>query len=262
MTKKIKSLYFCGGGGITTNLEAFNAIPSNIFAYWISNNLRDAFINGRKLLELANPRQGMATSDNNRFLRLWFEVDKNNSFFNATDYIQAMYTGKKWFPYNKGGEFRKWYGNNDYLINYQNNGKEVKDYATKLYKTPTRTIKSQSYYFFESITWSKISSGNISFRYKPNGYVFDVAGTSIFADKTETLKYLIALLNTNVLQSIVSATSPTLNYESGQIANLPVIMQDEKKVKIENIVDENINTSKEDWDSFETSWDFKKHPLI
>ncbi len=212
------------------------------------------------LSEIAVPRQGMATSDNNRFLRLWHEVEEDKTFYNATDYIQAMASGKKWFPYNKGGEFRKWYGNNDYLINYQYNGKEVKDYATKLYKTPTRTIKSQSYYFFECITWSKISSGTIAFRYKPQGYVFDVAGTSIFSEKKEELIYLIGLLNTNVLQSILTATSPTLNYESGQIANLPVIKERENDVI--SLVNENISISQNEWDSFETSWDFKKHPLI
>lgn len=260
--EKDKESAFLAGGGIIMNISSYNYIPTNIFAYWISINLRESFIHGIKLSELATPRQGMATSDNNRFLRLWYEVGNNNVFFNATDYIQAMYTGKKWFPYNKGGEYRKWYGNNDYLINYQNNGKEVKEYATKLYKTATRTIKSQSYYFFESVTWSKISSGKISFRYKPSGFVFDVAGTSIFSEDGDALKYLIGLLNTNVLQSILSATSPTLNYESGQIANLPVLFKELQREHVERCVNENINLSKDDWDSFETSWDFKKHPLI
>ncbi len=241
------------------NISSYNYIPTNFFAYWISKNLRESFIHGIKLSKFATPRQGMATSDNNRFLRLWYEVGNNNVFFNATDYIQAMYTGEKWFPYNKGGEYKKWYGNNDYLINYQNNGKEVKEYATKLYRIATRTIKSQSYYyFFESVTWSKISSGKISFRYKPSGFVFDVAGTSIFSDYGDVLKYLIGLLNTNVLQSILSATSPTLNYESGQIANLPVLFKELQREHIERRVNENINLSKDDCNSFETSWDFKK----
>lgn len=210
---------------------------------------------------IASPRQGLATGDNNRFLRLWHEVGIDNLFFGATDYIHAMYTGKKWFPYNKGGDFRKWYGNNDYVVNWKDNGKEIRSIIGTNGKIASRTQNTQ-YYFRQSITWSKISSGNIAFRYKPQGHIFDVAGTSIFNDNMTVLKYLLGLLNTELMQFILNATSPTLNYEVGQIANLPIQINEEKKEIVQSIVDENINKSKEDWDNFETSWDFKKHPLI
>lgn len=257
--KDKESAFF--GGGITANLEAFNAIPSNIFAYWISNQMINVFAKSKQLCSLAEPKVGLQTADNNRFLREWFEVGFDNIFFKATDYIHAMYTGKKWFPYNKGGDFRKWYGNNDYVVNWKDNGKEIRSIIGTNGKIASRTQNTQ-YYFRQSITWSKISSGNIAFRYKPQGHIFDVAGTSIFNDNMTVLKYLLGLLNTELMQFILNATSPTLNYEVGQIANLPIQINEEKKEIVQSIVDENINKSKEDWDNFETSWDFKKHPLI
>lgn len=181
----------------------------------------------------------------------------NNICFDATDFIYALYTGKKWFPYNKGGEYRRWYGNQNYLINWLGDGKEIKKYG---HLVP----RSLNYMFFESISWSKISSGTISFRYYPKGFMFDVAGLGLFLkDEYKDLKeYCIAFLNCKVAQYYLKFFSPTLNYESGQIANLPVINNEEKRKIVQDIVDENINKSKEDLDSFETSWDFKKHPLI
>ncbi len=259
--KDKEKAFLMGGGGITTNLKSFINIPLSVFAYWISNQLISVFEKSDKLNLLAEPKVGLQTGDNDRFLRLWYEVDINNLYLNATDYINAMYTGKTWFPYNKGGEFRKWYGNNDYVVNWKDNGKEIRNVVGSNGKIASRAQNTQ-YYFRKSITWSKISSGKIAFRYKPNGHIFDVAGTSIFNDDEETFNYLLGLLNTNLIQHILNATSPTLNYEVGQIANLPVIIKQYKKEIVKNLVNESINNSKDDWDSFETSWDFKKHPLI
>lgn len=204
------------------------------------------------LSKIANPKQGLATGKNEQFVRLWYEVSQNKSYYTATDSIQAFYTGKKWFPYNKGGEFRKWYGNNDYVINWETNGKEVTKFNGSVIRNP-------NYYFFESISWSKISSGLIAFRYKPHGHVFDVAGCSIFCEH-EQLMYLLGVVNSKVVMEIIKSIAPTLNYEVGQVASLPIISANEEIVK--EIVAKNIDASKNDWDSFETSWDFKKHPLI
>jgi hypothetical protein len=212
----------------------------------------EVFRKGIKLGEIASPKQGLATGKNDRFVRQWFEVEINKLFFTATDSIQAMYTGKKWFPYNKGGAFRKWYGNNDCIINWENNGREISNFSGSVVRNP-------NYYFMEAITWSKISSGPISFRYKPNGHIFDVAGCSIFCDR-ERLIYLLGAVNTNVILKIIKSVAPTLNYEVGQVASIPIIFAEEEKVR--NIVEENIKLSKSEWDSFEESWDFKKHPLI
>ena len=221
----------------------------------------NVFAKSNQLSVIAEPKQGLATSDNNRFLRLWHEVCINNLYFNATDYINAMFTGKTWFPYNKGGEFRKWYGNNDYVVNWKDNGKEIRNIVGANGKIASRAQNTQ-YYFRQSITWSKISCGRIAFRYKPQGHIFDVAGTSIFNDDEETFKYLLGLLNTKLMQHILDATSPTINYEVGQIANLPIIINEDQKEKVINLAKANADLSKYEWDEFEVSWDFKKHPLI
>lgn len=217
---------------------------------------------GTVLKENGDTRQGMATSDNNRFLRLWTEVSNHSLGLNCASAEDAIRIHKKWYPYNKGGEFRKWYGNIDYVINYEDDGLEVKAYATSLYKTATRTIKSMSEYFKPCLSWSKISSGSIAFRYYPQGFIFDVAGCCIFYKNDEIMKYHFGFINSNVAKSILAAISPTLNYEAGHIASLPVISDERQNGNIIKLVDANIEFGKEDWDSFETSWDFKRSPLI
>lgn len=210
------------------------------------------------LAKIASPKQGLATGKNERFVRLWYEVDNNKTCYDATDSIQAMYTGKKWFPYNKGGSYRKWYGNNDCVVNWEANGREICnniDESGKLLSRPQNT----NYYFFESITWSKIATGPIAFRYKPNGHIFDVAGCSIFCEH-DNLIYLLGAVNSNVVLELIKAVAPTLNYEVGQVAGIPIITDRTDEVK--DVVSENIKISKSEWDSFEESWDFKKHPLI
>ena len=204
----------------------------------------------------------MATSDNNRFLRMWFEIENNTLGLSCGSSEEALAIHKKWYPYNKGGEFRKWYGNIEYVINYEDDGFEVKEYAKSLYKTPTRTIKSMSEYFKRCLSWSKISSGNIAFRYYPKGFVFDVAGCCIFYKNSEMMLYSFGFINSKVTISILNAISPTINYEVGHIASLPIIENDENKESIINTVNNNIQISKTDWDSYETSWDFKRNPLI
>ena len=230
-------------------------------AYWVSKNLLHDFEVGERLGDIAKPRQGMATSNNNRFIRLWYEVDYLKTKFDAGSTEEALESCKKWFPYNKGGYYRKWYGNNDYLINWEQDGKEVKDYAVKLYKSVTRTIKNIPFYFHECFTWSLISSSNIAFRYKPVGNLFDVAGMSCFSDNQ--LMYLLALCNSKVVNAVMHVLAPTLNYQAGDIANIPVIdVSEEKKNAISGIVEDNIEISKKDWDAFEVSWDFERHPFI
>lgn len=211
------------------------------------------------MLDIAEPKQGLATADNNRFLRLWFEVSSEKTYFTATDSIQAFYTGAKWFPYNKGGEYRKWYGNNDYVVNWEKDGFEIKNILGKNGKIASRA-QNIKFYFREAITWSKVSTGGIAFRYKPKGHIFDVAGTSVFDDDSEELMYLLGLNNSNTINHILQATSPTINYEVGQISNIPVKKNDNREIL--NIVRENVDVSKKEWDEFEVSWDFKKHPLI
>lgn len=258
--EKDKEAAFLAGGGIIMNLSVYEALPSNIIAYWVSKNFIDVFRKATSLINYGEPRQGLATSDNNRFLREWFEVDINDECFNATDSIYAVYTGKKWFPYNKGGDFRKWYGNQEHVVNWSLNGKEIRS-VVKNGKIASRVQNSQ-YYFNESISWSKVSGGNIAFRYYPKGFLFDVAGCSLFIEDEEQRDYIFGLINTKMMQYILNALSPTLNYEVGQIASIPVIESKDRTQDVIIKVTDNIKNSKEEWDEFETSWNFKKHPLI
>lgn len=242
--------------------ENFSKIPGSPIAYWVSDKLLNSFSIGETLKTKGDTRQGMATSDNNRFLRLWHEVAYDKMGIGCANAEEALSAHKKWYPYNKGGEFRKWYGNIDYTINYENDGFEVKDYATSLYKTPSRTIKSMSEYFKHCLSWSKISSGSIAFRYYPKGFVFDVAGCCIFYNDTNTMFYDFGFVNSKIAKSILAAISPTLNYEAGHIASLPIIRNTPLSERVILLVNENIDNSKVDWDAFETSWDFATHPLV
>lgn len=245
-----------------SNQRDFLKIPGAPIAYWISKSLLNSFEDGEVLKVKGDTRQGMATSDNNRFLRFWYEVELSKLGYGYANAEEAKDSGKKWFPYNKGGQFRKWYGNIDYIINYENDGYEVKEYATELYKTPSRTIKSMSEYFKSCISWSKISSGNIAFRYYPNGFIFDVAGCCVFYKDEDTMYYTFGFLNSKIANNILAAISPTLNYEAGHVASLPVIYNDSYKDEIVTYVKKNINIAKEDWDSYEVSWQFESHPFI
>ena len=240
----------------------FTKIPGTPIAYWASEKIFSAFADGEVLKRKGDTRQGMATSDNNRFLRLWHEISYTKLGLNCKDADSAQAAHKKWYPYNKGGEFRKWYGNIDYTVNYENDGFEVKQYAASLYKTPTRTIKSMSEYFKPCLSWSKISSGSIAFRYYPEGFVFDVAGCCIFYKDISRMLYDFGFLNSIVAKSILAIISPTLNYEAGHIASLPVIYNASRISEVERIVKQNIELGKADWDSFETSWDFEMHPIV
>ena len=237
------------------NISCYNSIPSNIIGYWLGKKTIDNFLKGKPLSEYADARNGFTTGNNDLFLRLWYEVSIEKIQFNSTDTIQAFYTGKKRFPYNKGGEYHKWFGNQYFIINWQNDGKDIKKYG---HLVP----RSYNYMFFEAISWSKISSGPISFRFFPQGFMFDVAGLSLFLkdDSTINKKYILAFLNSSVCRYYLSAMSPTLNYETGQISNLPIIKFDSQNLN--GKVEKSVSDVKDDWDKFETSWNFKKHPLI
>ena len=244
-----------------TRLSELWKIPGFPLAYWATSRVREIFSNYPSLEEFAEPRQGMATSDNNRFLRHWHEVPYNNIGFGYSSNISAQESNKMWFPYNKGGDFRKWYGNQEYVINWKNDGQEVKDYAAKLYKSYTRTIKNIPYYFREGITWSFISSSRLGLRYTPKGFIFDVGGSSAFPEETY-LYYLSAFLISKVAHQFLQYLNPTMNFQVGNIKALPIIFSDSIKDRVDKLAKDCINYSKYDWDSFETSWEFKKHPFL
>ena len=242
-----------------TTAENFTKIPGSPIAYWVSENFIKAFEKGRKLGDIADSKQGLATADNNRFLREWFEVDNRKIKLDATNRENAEKSQKKWFPYNKGGEFRKWYGNNDFIVNWENDGLEIRNFFDDKGKLRSRP-QNTDFYFRESASWSLISSSVAAFRYKPYGHIFDVAGMSFFSN--DNLKYLLALCNTPFAMEVLKIIAPTINYQCGDIACIPIIISDKHKPHIDELVEQNISLSKTDWDSFETSWDFVKHPLV
>lgn len=234
--------------------DTFKQIPGTPIAYWASDALLDAFGNAKQLSEYGKPRQGLATGENARFVREWWEVDGCKSIYSCGSIQESIESACKWFPYNKGGDFRKWYGNNECVINWESNGHLVREFAGSVIRNP-------DCFFMPSITWSKISSGSIAFRFKPAGHVFDVAGTSVFSDQ-KSLKYLQGACNSSVIMRVASMLSPTLNFEVGQIATYPIIQNDEQEPLVNDMVDSCRELSKTDWDSFETSWDFIRHPLV
>ena len=239
--------------------DDFMLIPDTPLAFTLSNTVIRAF-EGKKLIDLAHPRQGLATGENNRFLRLWFECATRNICFAARSISDSVESKAKWFPYNKGGDFRKWYGNNDYVVNWENDGYEIRHFYDENGKLRSRPQNTEAY-FQESVTWSKIATDTLAFRYKPYGHIFDVAGTSFFAQH-HVLLYLQGLCNSCVAMKILKALSPTVNFEVGHIAALPIIYDQSAELQINGYVESCISMSAKDWDSYETSWDFKGHPLV
>lgn len=240
--------------------DTFKQIPGTPIAYWASDALLDAFGNAKQLSEYGKPRQGLATGENARFVREWWEVDDCKSVYSCGSIQESIESACKWFPYNKGGDFRKWYGNNSSVVNWENDGQEIRNYKDQNGRLLSRP-QNTNCFFSPSITWSKISSGSIAFRFKPAGHIFDVAGTSVFSDE-ESLKYLQGACNSSVIMRVASMLSPTLNFEVGQIATYPIIQNEEQEPLVNDMVDSCRELSKTDWDSFETSWDFKHSPLV
>lgn len=228
----------------------FSKIPGSPVAYWVSENFVRAFEN-KKIGDYAYSFQGMITGDNNYFLRFWYENDTRKLILNLKNEY-ALNFNNVWIPYNKGGEFRKWYGNNEYTLRWILNGTTL---------TRART-ENRSYYFKEGVTWSFITSGKFSCRYFPNGFLWDVAGSSVFAKTEISIYFINALLNSVVALKIFNVINPTINYQVQNIVSIPVVKEDLFTDKIEMISKENIALSKADWDSFETSWDFEGHPLV
>ncbi len=239
------------------NQMDFYQIEGVPIAYWISQAYYDIFKKGQKLSSLAYAGQGMATTNNARFLRYWFEVDNLKIGYEAKSENDTE-GHEKWFLYNKGGEFRKWYGDNDYVVNFQYHAKELGEYISQT-TAISRRIANRDRFFAECFSWSLI--GNIAaFRYKPTGFIFDVAGMSCFAKNH--LQYLMGLCNSCVAQQILLILAPTVNFQCGDISNIPVLLNTNTEPHICQLVEWNISISKNDWDSFEFSWDFKRHPLV
>ena len=237
----------------------FLKIPGYSAAYWLSDTMFNIFDKSQTLSDVAKPRQGLATSNNDRFLKYWYEVQIKKIGFNITSSDDKNTFNYKWFPCTKGGAFRRWYGNNDYVVNWENDGYEIKEYAASLYKNYTRTIKNIPFYFREGLTWSTISSGLFSLRYVPTGFIFETKGAMCYVDEKYIFSVL-ALYNTKVMQSFLQVISPTLDYHEGSLGRTPILLED--NLDIIEFSRECVDLCKYDWDAFETSWDFIRHPLV
>ena len=235
----------------------FRRIPGSPLAYWATEAITEVFQNNKLLTEIANPRQGLITGDVNRFVRKWYECSLTN--LNLSAKISDPQRIGKWFPYCNGGAYRKWYGNNDDVVNWLNDGVEVKGFVDDKGKQRSRP-QNQQYYYREGGTWSAISSSSFSVRYFPEGFLFSNAGMAIYA-KHNQLLYLIGFLNSKLSQAYLGLFNEGLNYNQGDIAKLPIV-KSEIEDKVCKKVMETVEISKAEWDSFEISWDFKRNPLV
>lgn len=245
---KEKWFFECRGEHVAKQ-ENFAKIPGAPVAYWVSKELIGDFDNGLLLSDFGKPSQGMSTCDVNRFTRLWFEPSVYETNIKEKNNIH------KWVKYNKGGEYRKWYGNREYLVFWNNDGHIMQEEGALL--------RNRAYYFKSFIAWTKVSSANTGFRFFEDYFLFDGAGGTLFLYDESNIPVFLGLLNSTVAAKILNVISPTLNFNENHIGSIPVIeMSNEDKSKVTELVYQNIYLSKSDWDAFETSWDFTKHPLV
>jgi hypothetical protein len=239
--------------------EDFIKIPTSPIVYWTSNAVYEAFLQGIPLKEIGKPVVGLQTGENARFVRTWQEVSIANTGIGLKSRTEATKSGLKWFPYNKGGDFCRWYGNQDFVVNWEKDGNEIQNFTDVNGKLRSRP-QNMDHYFCPSISWSKISSSLPAFRFFPDGFIFDVAGTSIFQKDPVIFWNLLGFCNSKVATEILKALSPTLNFEVGHIGSLPILEQDvagaQEKVK------RLVGIARSDWESYENSWDFTNLPLL
>ena len=248
-----------------SSIKNFLKLPSIPMSYWASTRISDIFKETNPLEKIGKPRQGMATTNNDLFLRRWFEICVSHIGFNISSEEESINSRLKWFPYNKGGEQRKWYGNNDYVVNFLDGGREVCQYIDNHSNSKVNhkgRVINREYYFKESISWTLINSGKVfSVRYIPKGSIFDVNGMSLFVSK-DKINYIMSLMNSKITLELLKIINSTMAFQVGDIKRIPIIIKEKYLCIINEISNDSIKLSKNDWDSFETSWDFKVHPLL
>lgn len=252
--------YLKEGNVYLTSASNFSKIPGSPISYWLNDHAFNICSENQCFEDYAITRAGMITGNNDLFVRLWFEINYSKLGLNMHSREEAIQSQKKWFPYNKGGEFRKWYGNNEYVVNWENDGYYMRNLKDSTGKVPAHAFNLE-YIFKNNVTWSSLSSYKFAARYSDYGYLYDASGS--FADiKEDNLFYTLSFLCSEITLYYLSAINPTLNFQKGNIATLPFIIDVRKKEYIDELANKNISISKEDWDSFEISWDFKRHPLL
>lgn len=253
----------------TTSAHDFSKIPGSPIAYWVSRKFLAGF-EYSVLGEVADCRSGMSTTDNERFLRYWHEVAHDRIGFGYISTEETKGSRHKWYPYNKGGERRKWFGNRFLVVNWENDGYDIKHWVVNNPKDPntkswSRRLFNIEYSFREGLTWTALSSNGFNIRHSEQGFMFDSKGASCFCKENneDDIYYICGLLNSTVSQSYLDVLCPTLDYGVGQVARVPLRRTTADNMKlIKGYVSSSIEISKSEWNAFETSWDFKKHPLI
>ncbi|MFQ9193239.1 MAG: BREX-1 system adenine-specific DNA-methyltransferase PglX, partial [Candidatus Gastranaerophilaceae bacterium] len=240
--------------------QQFIVIPGAPIAYWLSQAFMNVF-SFPALSTVGETREGVTTANNELFLKLWYEVKKDSIDFGCASQEDAIASSKKWFPHHKGGEYRKWYGNCEYVINWANGGSEIMNYKDE----KTGRIRSHNYNidynFKEYATWSRISSENVGLRYSPQGFIFDSASAGLFLPH-DILKYGMGFICSKVAKPLLKVLNPTIKIQPGDVAVLPFCIDKSQKGRVEVLVNENIQQSETEWNDFETSWDFQRHPLL
>ena len=245
----------------STIQDDFKKIPGSPIAYWVSEKIFDTAHKLKKLGSIGDARMGLATGNNAQYLRLWSEVSNYHIGFNFTNRKDAKDSNLKWFPYSKGGEYRKWFGNNEYILNWYNDGYELQN---KLHPSGSRTWAHNfnlDYIFKDSLTWSDITSGHLSVRYNDSGFLFDGSGTSAFFTSADHKIKALGFLNTKFANSFSKILNPTLHFQTGDFRNMPFDPDLISNYSID-VINSLINIAKVDWDAYETSWDFTQNPII
>lgn len=246
--------------------STFHDIPGSPIAYWASSRIHRAFSLLAPLGETVEIRQGLATSNNQKFLRLWWEVANYKFALDISSRDEARTSNKKWFPCTKGGSFRKWYGNGEFVVDWSSDGSAMKADVLAKYpylKTPDFVVKNQRYYFLPGCTWSTISSDALSMRFTPKGYIPETKGSMCYSDSMRTVLLTLALTNSSCASAFLSMLAPTLDFHEGQLAKIPIAqIPPAAEDQIEALTKKLTASARTDWDTQETSWDFKRNPLI
>ena len=240
------------------NQDNLNKIPGTPIAYWINSKLINSFENDKKISDFGEAKSGLQTGNNDLFLRQWYEVENYKIAYDMRSKEQFLNSKKKWVPQIKGGSYRKWYGNFDYIVNWENDGYEIRQgRGCRL-----NAMANDRFYFKQGITWSHTTSGGFGARYLPTGHLFNVEAPTFFPIEEREIEYILAFLNSRVASQILSIMNSTMHYLVGDILKLPLKSDSNLLSEINGIVNENIEISQNDWDNFEVSWDFKRHPLL
>ena len=258
-----ENMFLVGEERYLADQSNFSKIPGSPVAYWLRESSFDNFSDMKMVGDFIEPRIGLITGDNNRFLRLWHEVLNIRIGYGIRSISESVASNKKWFPYQKGGEYRRWYGNMDYVVDWENDGFLMKNDNSDHGRVRSHNYNGD-YSFIECITWTSVTTGNFACRYAPNGFLFDSAGPICRVRTQDNLHIALGFLLSSVARYYLSVINPTINFPPGYIMSIPFSMDRVEKYKalIDVCTERCIEYSKQDWDSYETSWDFKRNPLV